>query len=227
MLSGNILCFLKKTAQSTVLRRLSLIESNARLFWRWLQVKLRREGLVKLEDVLLDATTLEPVLFARVNESVLERFQGCNFGKKVVEKRWFFGRKVHLLSATNGTMLSFRLTAGNVHDRRVFHRIVKPGNKEATADSGYRGVKRAKSQKLNLTRPFSQEKRQRQLNGKRVGIERGFAALKKLGIEHGVIVKTARSLGSHILAVLTCLLAIQYLNLKEGLKPLAYGRFLL
>lgn len=169
----------------------------------------------------------EPVLFARVNESVLERFKGCNFGKKVVEKRWFFGQKVHLLSAPNGTMISCRLTADHVHDRRVFHRIVKPVNKEVTADSGYRGIKRAKVQKLNLTKPFSQEKRQRQLNGKRVDIERVFTALKKLGLEHGVLVKTARSLGAHILAVLTCLLGIQYLNLKEGLKPLAYGRFLL
>jgi hypothetical protein len=75
--------------------------------------------------MLLDATTIEPVLFARVNESVLARFQGCNFGKKVVEKRWFFGKKVHLLSMPNGTMISFRLTAGSIHDRRVFHRIVK------------------------------------------------------------------------------------------------------
>ena len=206
---------------------MSLIEPDARQFWRWLQGKFRCEGLIEHGDVLLDATTLEPVLFARVNESVLARFKGCNFGKKVVEKRWFFGRKVHLLSTTNGTMISFRLTAGNVHDRRVFHRIIKSGHKEVTADSGYRGVKRAKGQKLNLTRPFSQEKRQRQLNGKRVGIERVFTALKKLGLEHGLIVKTTRSLGSHILAVLTCLLGIQYLNLKEGLKPLAYGRFLL
>ncbi|MFX8848696.1 hypothetical protein ABTM68_20780, partial [Acinetobacter baumannii] len=82
-------------------------------FWCWLQAKLRQEGALHQNDVLLDATTIEPVLFARVNDSVLERFQGCNFGKKVVEKRWFFGRKVHLLSTPNGTMVSFRLTAGN------------------------------------------------------------------------------------------------------------------
>ena len=219
--------FLKKPARSTVLRRLSSIEPDARRFWRWLQAKLRKEKLVDDSDVLLDATTIEPVLFARVNESVLERFNGCNFGKKVVEKRWFFGRKVHLMSAPNGTMVSFRITAGNVHDRRVFHRIVKPKNKEVTADSGYRGAKRAQGQKLKLTKPFSQEKRQRQLNGKRVGAERVFNALKKLGLEHGVLVKTARSLGSQILAVLTCLLGIQYLNLKKRRKPLAYAAFLL
>jgi IS5 family transposase len=206
---------------------LSLIEQDARLFWRWLQAKLRTEGLVELGDVLLDATTIEPVLFARVNESVLERFNGCNFGKKVVEKRWFFGKKVHLLSAPNGTMVSFRLTAGNIHDRRVFHRIVKARHREVTGDSGYRGVKRAKGQKLRLTKPFSQEKRQRHLNGKRVGAERVFNVLKKLGLEHGVLVKTTQSLSSHILSVLACLLAIQYLNLKKGLKPLAYGRFML
>lgn len=78
-----------------------------------------------------------------------------------------------------------------------------------------------------LSKPFSKARRQRELNGKRVGAERGFNVLKKLGLEHGVIVKTARSLGAHILAVLTCLLGMQYLNLKQGLKPLAYGRFLL
>ncbi len=206
---------------------MSLIEPDARLFWNWLQRRLRDEGLVELADVLLDATTIEPVLFARVNESVLERFSGCNFGKKVVEKRWFFGRKVHLLSHPNGTMIAYRLTAGNIHDRRVFHRIVKSKHQEVTGDSGYRGVQRAKGEKLRLTKPFSQEKRQRKLNGKRVGAERVFTALKKLGLEHGVLVKTARSLGSHILSVLTCLLGIQYLNLKKGLKPLAYGRFLL
>lgn len=123
------------------------MEVDARLFWCWLQRKLKSEGLVDRTDVLLDATTIEPVLFARVNESVLARFQGCNFGKKVVEKRCFFGRKVHLLSMPNGTMISFRLTTGSIHDRRVFHRIVKSSNKELTADSGYRGVKRAKGQK--------------------------------------------------------------------------------
>ena len=203
------------------------MKSDARQFWRWLQAKLSRERLVEDRDVLLDATTIEPVLFARVNESVLRRFSGSNFGKKVVEKRWFFGRKVHLLSAPNGTMISFRLTAGNIHDRRGLHRIVKSKNKEVTADSGYRGVKRAKSQQLNLTKPFSQEKRQRLLNGKRVGVEKVFNILKKLDLEHCVLVKTAQSLSSHILAVLTCLLGIQYLNLKKHQKPLAYAAFLL
>jgi hypothetical protein len=203
------------------------MEPEERQFWCWLQNKLRQEGLLDDSDVLLDATTIEPVLFARVNESVLERFNNCNFGKKVVEKRWFFWRKVHLLSAPNGTMVSFRITSGNIHDRRVFHRIVKSKNKEVTADSGYRGVKRAQGEKLKLTKPFSQEKRQRQLNGKRVGVERVFNVLKKLGLEHGVLVKTARSLGSHILAVLTCLLGIQYLNLKKSIKPLAYAAFIL
>jgi len=42
-----------------------------------------------------------------------------------------------------------------------------------------------------------------------------------------VLVKTARSLGSQILAVLTCLLGIQYLNLKKRRKPLTYAAFLL
>lgn len=190
-------------------------------------MKLRKEALVELEDVLLDATCIEAVLFARVDESVQERFKDCAFGKKVVEKRWFFGRKLHLLSSPKGTMISFRLTSGNIHDSRVFSKLNHKRFKRLTGDSGYRGARGLPGQKLAITQPFATATQQRQLNGKRVGIERVFNGLKKLNLEKGLILKNAQSLGSHILSVLTCLLGIQYLNLKQGLKPMAYGRFLL
>lgn len=198
----------------------------ARAFWRWLQLKLRKERLVELDDVLLDATTIEVVLFARVSDSVKARFPHCWFGKKVVEKRWFFGRKLHLLSTPKGTMVSHRMTSGNMHDKRKFHSLVDERHTTVTADGGYRGIQRARGKQLNLTKPFCKGKNQRKLNGKRVGVERVFNVLKKLNLEKGVIVKTPQSLDSHVMSVLTCLLGIQYLNLKRGLNPLRYARFL-
>jgi hypothetical protein len=71
-----------KPARKTVEHRLLVIEPLAREFWRWLQIKLQNEHWVELEDVLLDATTIECVLFARVTENTQERFAGCRFGKK-------------------------------------------------------------------------------------------------------------------------------------------------
>jgi transposase len=146
--------------------------------------------------------------------------------KKVVEKRWFYGKKLHLISAPNGTMIRFRLTRGSPHDSRAFSSLNSKNFKRLTADSAYRAVGIRQDQKIAITKPFSQQKRQRQLNGKRVGIERVFNTLKRLNLEKGIVVKNARSLGSHILAVLTCLLAVQYVNLIEGFKPLAIHRFL-
>jgi len=96
-----------------------------------------------------------------------------------------------------------------------------------TADSGYRGERGFSGQKLALTQPFAQSARQRKLAGKRVCIERVNNMLKKLGLEGRMIIKNSRSLASHLMAVLTCTLGIQYLNLKKRQSPLAYAAFLL
>lgn len=215
-----------KPAYKTMMHRLIQIEPVAREFWRWLQLKLQVEHLVELEDVLLDATTIEVVLFARVGESTLERLKDCNFGKKTTEDRWFFGKKLHLISAPNGTMIRFRLTSGNPHDSRKFSSLNSKKFKRVTGDSAYRAVGVRQGQKKAISKPFSKEKRQRQLHAKRVGVERVFNALKHLNLEKGVVIKQARSLGAHILAVLTCLLAVQYVNLVEWLRPLEIQRFL-
>ena len=145
----------------------------------------------------------------------------------MIEKRWFFGRKLHLLTMPNGLMLSFRLSSGNVFDSRLFHSLVKDKCKMITGDSAYRAKKPPKGTRTRITKPFAKRKKARNLHGKRVAIERVFGGLKKLGLEKGVILKHPASQGSHILAVLTCLLAIQYLNLQEGLQPMTYGRFLM
>lgn len=123
-------------------------------------------------------------------------------------------------------MLAFRLSKGNLFDSRMFFSIVKAKCRNITGDSAYRAKKPREGQQLTCTQPFSKRKLDRGKHGKRVAIERTFNVLKKLGLEKGVIVKTAQSLTSHVLAVLTCLLGIQYLNLKQGFKPLAYGRFI-
>lgn len=144
----------------------------------------------------------------------------------MVEKRWFFGRKLHLLTNAGSVLLRFRITSGNLFDSRKFHSLVQPKNKRITGDPAYR-AKKPKAGRLFITKPFAKERHLRKRNGKRTGIERVFGALKDLGLEKGVVVKCARSLGTHILAVLACFLSVQYLNLKEGLSPLAYGRFLM
>lgn len=206
---------------------MSQIEPFAREFWRWLQLKLHGEALLTLDDVLIDSTSVEVVLYARVEESCVGRFPDCNIGWKTTEKRWYFGKKLHLTCAPDGTMIGFRLTRASIHDSRVYSRLNKKKFKVVTADSGYRGERGFSGQRLALTKPFATSDQQRQLAGKRVAVERVNNVLKKLGLEGRLILKNARSLGSHLLAVLTCTLAIQYLNLKSRLSPLAYGRFLL
>ncbi len=206
---------------------MSNIEPFAREFWRWLQLKLRGEELVSLEDVLIDSTSIEVVLYARVGESCVERFLDCNIGWKTVQKRYYFGRRLHLATAPNGTMLGFRLIKASVHDSRVYSKLNKKRFKVVTGDSAYKGERGYSGQRLGLTKPFATSKRQRKLAGKRVCIERVNNMLKKLGLEGRMILKTSQSLASHLLAVLTCTLAIQYLNLKKGRSPLAYATFLL
>lgn len=175
----------------------------------------------------MDSTSIEVVLFARVEESCVERFPDCNIGWKTTEKRWYFGKKLHLACTAKGIIISFRLTRASIHDSRVYAKLNQKKFKVVTADSGYRGERGFQGQRLALTQPFATSERQRQLAGKRVCVERVNNVLKKLGLEGRMILKTSRSLGSHLLAVLTCVLGIQYLNVKIGRSPLAYAAFLL
>lgn len=206
---------------------MSEIEPFAREFWRWLQLKLRGEALISLEEVLIDSTSIEVVLYARVEESCVGRFPDCNIGWKTIEKRYYFGKKLHLTTSTTGTLAGFRLSKASIHDSRMYSRLNKKRFKVVTGDSAYRGERGFSGQRLALTKPFATSDEQRELAGQRVTIERVINVLKQMGLEGHLILKTARSLGSHILAVVTCVLGIQYLNLKKGLSPLAYKHFLL
>lgn len=207
------------------MRRLASLEATLRLFWRWLQLKLRKEDLIDLKDVLLDATCIEVVLFARVDDFTQERFPDCRFGKKVTENRWFYGRKLHLSVHPNSTLISFRLTSGNIHDSQVLSRINKVTIKSITMDSAYRGLRGFKGQILSITKPFGVGIQQRLKTANRSAIERVNNVLKKLFLE-GSTVKNSQSLNSHILSVVTSLLAVQYVNLKHTRRPLAYKAFL-
>jgi hypothetical protein len=204
---------------------LSDVEAFARLFWCWLQDKMRAEKLVAFEEMLMDSTSIEVVLYARVEESAVGRFPNCNIGWKTTEKRYYFGQKLHLGCMPNGTALSFRLTPASLSDHKGFAKLNKKKTHSVTADSGYKGDKGFEGQKIALTKPWGQSLKQRMLNGKRVTIEQVFNVLKELGLEGRLVLKNSRSLGSHLLSVLTCFLAIQYRNLKDGLSPLRYGRF--
>jgi hypothetical protein len=196
-----------------------------RLFWRWLQLKLRKESLIELKDVLLDATCIEVVLFARVDDYTQERFPDCQFGKKVTQDRWFYGKKLHLLVHPNSTLIRFRLSPGNPHDSRLFSRINKATIKSITMDSAYSGLRGLKGQNLFVTKPFGVGIRQRFYTGKRTAVERVNNALKRLLLEDATV-KNSQSLDSHLLSVLACLLAVQYVNLKRGCRPLSYKAFL-
>ena len=185
------------------------------------------ENLLSWEDVLFDSTSVEVVLYARVEESAVGRFPDCNIGWKTTQKRWYFGKKLHLSCMLSGVSLNFRLTAASLSDHKGFAKLNKTEIITVTCDSGYRGDKGFSGQTIALTKPWGQSEQQRLKNGKRVKIEQVFNVLKELGLEGRLRLKNSRSLGSHLLAVLTCFLAIQYANLKKGLSPLAYGRFLL
>lgn len=186
---------------------------------------MRVEGLISFEDMLMDSTGIEVVLYARVEESAVGRFPDCNIGWKTTEKRYYFGQKLHLSCMPNGVMLNYRITAASLSDHKGFAKLNKKKTRSVTADSGYKGDKGFEGQKIALTKPWGQSLKQRMLNGKRVTIEQVFNVLKELGLEGRLVLKNSRSLGSHLLSVLTCFLAIQYRNLKDGLSPLRYGRF--
>lgn len=225
--SENFLPFLKKPSPSTVLRQLYSIEPVARQFWTWLQTKMQREDILSFDDVLIDSTSIEVVLYARVEESAVGRFPNCNIGWKTVEKRYYFGQKLHLSCMPIGLALSFRLTPASCSDHKGFAKLNKTKIKSVTGDSGYKGDKGYTGQKISLTKPWGQSTKQRLLNAKRVTVEQVFRVLKSLGLEDMLILKNARSLGSHVVSVLACFLAIQYCNLKQGFSPLSYKRFLL
>jgi len=201
------------------------LEPSLRLFWRWLQLRLRQEKLIELKDVLLDATCIEVVLFVRVDDYTQERFPDCQFGRKVTQNRWFYGKKLHLLVHPNSTLIRFRLTSGNIHDSKAFSRINKTTIQTITMDSAYSGLRGLKGQKLIRTKPFGVGIKQRFYTGKRTAIERVNNALKRLLLED-TTVKDSQSLNSHVLSVLACLLAVQYVNLKRGRTPLSYKAFL-
>ena len=207
------------------MKRLAKLGPTLRLFWRWLQLRLRKEKLVELNDVLLDATCIEVVLFARVDDFTQERFPDCKFGKKSTEDRWFYGKKLYLLVHPNSTLISFRLTSGNMYDGKELSRINKPVIKSITMDSGFSGLRGLKGQKLFKTKPFGVGIQQRLNTARRSAIERVNNVLKKLSLED-TTVKDSQSLDSHLLSVITCLLAVQYVNLKHGRKPLAYKAFM-
>ena len=201
------------------------MEPSLRLFWRWLQLKLRKEKLLEIKDALLDATCIEVVLFVRVDDFTQERFPDCKFGWKPTEKRWFYGRKLHLLVHPNSTLIRFRLTSGNIHDSKVFSRVNKTTIHSITMDSAYSGLRGLKGQKLIVTKPFGVGIRQRFYAGQRVAVERVNNALKRLLLED-TTAKDSQSLDSHLLSVLVCLLAVQYANLSMGRNPLSYKGFL-
>lgn len=206
---------------------MSNVEPVAREFWRWLQLKLRVDRLADFKDILVDATSLEVTLFARVGEGSLERFPNSNFCKKTVEKRWYFGRALHLTTASNGTLFQFRLAKASVFDGKMLSHFKLTQVPKVTGDPAYRGNKGYPGQKISLTKPWGSKKPERRLAGIRVRIEQVFSALKRLGLEGRLLITSARSLGSHVVSTLACFLAIQYLNLKHGLSPLAYKHFLL
>ena len=92
-------------------------------------------------------------------------------------------------------------------------------------DSAYRGLRGFKGQRLSITKPFGVGMQQRLKTAKRTAVERVNNVLKKLFLEDSTV-KCSQSLDSHILSVVTCLLAVQYVNLKHGRRPLAYKAFL-
>jgi hypothetical protein len=63
------------------------------------------EKLVSFEEVLVDSTHMDVVLFARVQESALGRFPQCNFGHKTIEKCWYFGLKLFLAVSKLGVLI--------------------------------------------------------------------------------------------------------------------------
>ena len=79
---------------------LSSVEPLARQFWNWLQ----KQQAIDETELLLDSTTIEATLFARVTEETESNFLGCRFGKKTTEDRWFYGLRLHVAVTPCGRM---------------------------------------------------------------------------------------------------------------------------
>jgi len=93
----------------------------ARLFWNWLQQRVRH--LVDFDHLLVDSTSLEVVLAQRVSDKTENRFNGSNISQKTIRKCWYFGRKVHILVGENGTLFRFRTSKASEHDSRMLCRL--------------------------------------------------------------------------------------------------------
>lgn len=206
---------------------MSDITETARLFWRWGQLKIRGEALVSLEEAIVDSSSIEALLFARVGESAIGRFPDCNFNRKTIRKCWYFGKNAFFAVSQNGVLLRYRLVRASTAELRGLAKLNSPKFRKVTGDSGYRGHKGYDGQKIALTKPWGAKTHERKLASKRSVLERVINLLKDLGFEGSARVKTARSLDSQLTSVLACVSAIQYLNLKRGRSPLSYKAFLL
>lgn len=80
----------------------------------------------------------KPIRHGRVR---LLRQEGAYYGKNSVG--WYFGYKLHVLSHSNGTIVSAFLTPANWHDRDVVAAVAEglPGNTILLADLAYRDAK--------------------------------------------------------------------------------------
>ena len=139
------------------------------------------------------------------------------------KRKTSYGFKAHINADEDGFIKTYDYTAGNVHDRKVFERLLTGGEKEVYADSAYKsqahddrvkrkGIRNRVLERAYRNKPLTKEqKRKNRANsGTRSIVERVFGVLK---LHYGM--GKARYLGMSRNKARLGLMCLAY-NLKRG-----------
>jgi len=140
------------------------------------------------------------------------------------KRKTTYGFKTHINTDEDGFIKSYQITAGNVHDSKVFEILLTGSEKEAYADSAYKsekhdqmlrskGIKNSVLERAYRNKPLNEEQKKNNCarSQTRTVVERTFGVLK---LHYGM--GTARYLGIARNSARFAMMSIAH-NMKRGL----------
>ena len=175
---------------TTLCRFRSLLAANGlgRALLDELNASLEAEGLRMSAGTIVDATFVEAP--SSTKNARKQRDPEAHQAKK--GQNWHFGFKAHVgVDAMTGTVHTLEVTAANARDLACAASLVRPGDADVWADSGYTGVSKwvegtpAASARWHVARrkksvPEAERPQESMLASVRSRVEHAFHALKDL-----------------------------------------------
>ena len=175
---------------TTLCRFRSLLAANGlgRALLDELNASLEAEGLRMSAGTIVDATFVEAP--SSTKNARKQRDPEAHQAKK--GQNWHFGFKAHVgVDAVTGTVHTLEVTAASAHDLTRAASLVRPGDADVWADSGYTGVSKwvegtpAASARWHVARrkgsvPEEERPQESMLASVRSRVEHAFHALKDL-----------------------------------------------